>query len=73
MEDDKTLEIAATLEDLTEIVKKLVAFSRDLMEQFSETGLLTVESKKDFDNLVFESENCLKEADAILDANERPM
>lgn len=73
MDDNKALEIASTLEDLSEIMQRLLEFSKDLMEQFAETGLLTVETKKDFDNIVFESENKLKQAELLLDTEERPM
>ncbi len=73
MDENKALEIASTLEDLSEIMQRLLEFSKDLMEQFAETGLLTVETKKDFDNIVFESENKLKQAELLLDTEERPM
>lgn len=73
MDDNKALEIASTLEDLSEIMQRLLEFSKDLMEQFAETGLVTVETKKDFDNIVFESENKLKQAELLLDTEERPM
>ncbi len=73
MDDRKMLEMASALEDLSEVTKQLLDFSKDLMEQFAETGLLTVETKKDFDNLVFESENNLDQVQLILNAEEKPM
>jgi len=73
MDDRKMLEMASALEDLSEVTKQLLDFTKDLMEQFAETGLLTVETKKDFDNLVFESENNLDQVQLILDAEEKPM
>ena len=73
MDDRKMLEMASALEDLSEVTKQLLDFTKDLMEQFAETGLLTVETKKDFDNLVFESENNLDQVQLILNAEEKPM
>lgn len=70
MEDEKSLEVASILEDLLDKSKTLIAFTQDLMSKFSETGLLTVETKKDFDLLLADIDITLKDAEAILDPNE---
>ncbi len=73
MDQEKSAQITSCLEDMTELLERLLMFSKDLLEQFSETGMLTVETKKDFDALVFECERTKKEAEVLLDAEEAPM
>jgi len=73
MDQEKSVQITSCLEDMTELLEQLLTFSKDLLEQFSETGMLTVETKKDFDALVFECERTKKEAEVLLDAEEAPM
>ncbi|CAG1020446.1 hypothetical protein DOJK_00342 [Patescibacteria group bacterium] len=73
MDQEKSAQITSCLEDMTELLERLLTFSKDLLEQFSETGMLTVETKKDFDALVFECERTKKEAEVLLDAEEAPM
>ena len=73
MDQEKSAQITSCLEDMTELLEQLLTFSKDLLEQFSETGMLTVETKKDFDALVFECERTKKEAEVLLDAEEAPM
>lgn len=62
MQEEKQIEALTCLEDMSKLMQKLMLFSKDLVKEFSETGLLTVEDKKDYDNLVFECENCIKQA-----------
>ncbi len=73
MQEEKQIEALTCLEDMSELMQKLMLFSKDLVKEFSETGLLTVEDKKDYDNLVFECENCIKQAELLIDSNELPM
>ncbi|MBE2279035.1 MAG: hypothetical protein IAE91_01470 [Ignavibacteriaceae bacterium] len=73
MNESRALEVASALEDMSDVLSRFVALSKELLEQFSETGLLTMEIKKEFDNIVFESEGCIQKADALLDSEEKPM
>jgi len=73
MPEERALEITSTLDDMSNLLQRFWEFSKDLMEQFAETGLLTIEAKKDFDNLAFESENIITQAQSLLYSEEEPM
>lgn len=73
MDEEKSVEIASCLEEIKELMQRLLEFSNILVKDYAETGLLTIEQKKEFDNLAFECRNVCSSAELLLDSQEVPM